>query len=192
MHTHIGTHKPAKLCHHRWCLVMHPIVLHKNLKLFKAYKSSKKFDKPYIPEDGMYIFGGLNELGYSTNKLWVLKVGIEKLQWVKIETETKEPTPRYAHSMHYIDYMNCIVVYGGRNSPDPLSQFTTNQFLNDIWLFHVERQKWIEFNCKGEPPKAVYAHWSWVYGSQLMIFGGMNELALNSTVLIQVNLTYLI
>ena len=94
---------------------MHPANMKKDLSIFKAYKSSQKLTKPYIPEDGIYMFGGINELGYTCNDLWVLKVGIPRLKWIQPEIDGKAPPPRYGHSMHYVEHMNSIVIFAGRN-----------------------------------------------------------------------------
>ena len=84
--------------------------------------------------------------------------------------------------MHYINYMNCVVIYGGRNCSDLISKESKQPFLNDIWLLHIQRLEWLKLNAKGDIPPCTYAHNSWVYGSEFIVFGGMNKLALNSTI----------
>ena len=170
----INTLNPGKMSHHKSWLVIHPIVKEKGFDLFSSYKSNRKLDEPLIKEGGMYIFGGINENGESLNDLWVLKVGREILFWTKPDTKGRAPPPRFSHSMHYIEFMNWIMIFGGRCS-EPINADAKQYFYNDFWLLKVDTLEWVKIPTKGELPSPMYAHCSCVNRSEFITFGGMNE-----------------
>lgn len=103
----LSTMLPNKVSHHKSCQVVHPYVLEKgSLDLFSCNISLKKLQGSKIKQMGIYVFGGLNELGYTTNELWILRIGIRILSWVKPETKGKPPCSRYGHSMHFVEFIN--------------------------------------------------------------------------------------
>jgi len=57
--------------------------------------------------------------------------------------------------MNYVEVMNCIVIYGGRN--DTLLEKYLNikdNFLSDLWLLIMESLTWCRINLIGEVPSA--------------------------------------
>ena len=103
--------RPDVVSHHKSCIVMHPYMLNKhNLDLYKCHIPSKKLENPTIKEMGVYIFGGNSQW----NDIWILKVGIPQPYWIKPKIRGKPPAPRYGHSMHFVEFMNWVIIFGGR------------------------------------------------------------------------------
>lgn len=102
---------------------------------------------------GIYFFGGLDEYGFTTNDLYVLRVGTPMLYWSKPETKGVGPCPRFGHSMHYVEFMNCILIFGGRNNSDVLDKTSEKIFLNDMWLLKMDNLEWVKVTFKGQVPK---------------------------------------
>eukprot|EP00350_Pseudokeronopsis_sp_OXSARD2_P009522 CAMPEP_0170563394 /NCGR_PEP_ID=MMETSP0211-20121228/66284_1 /TAXON_ID=311385 /ORGANISM="Pseudokeronopsis sp., Strain OXSARD2" /LENGTH=181 /DNA_ID=CAMNT_0010881561 /DNA_START=1186 /DNA_END=1731 /DNA_ORIENTATION=- len=135
-----------------------------------------------IKHEGVYFFGGRKPDGFSTNELFVLRVGIKPLQWLKPETKGIPPGPRYGHSMNYNEQMNCMILFGGRN--DTLFQQYLNiheNFLNDIWLLLIESLTWYRVQSIGDSPRNSYFHQSAIIGTRFLVFGGLNESTYNSS-----------
>jgi Rab9 effector protein with kelch motifs len=186
---------PEKVSHHRSCLVMNSkIMLKTKFDLFDSCLSSKQYSNTQ-ENFGVYIFGGINELGYSTNDLWILKVGVETVNWLNPSTTGKPPWARYGHSMHYVEFMKWVLIFGGRNDADILSdkgkafggdklsffgeEENDQQFLNDMWLLRTDKLEWVRVENTGHVPSPVYSHCSCVFGSEFIVFGGMSGLELN-------------
>ncbi|CAI2386706.1 unnamed protein product [Moneuplotes crassus] len=166
--------KPDAVSHHKSCLVMHPYMLNKNnLDLFKSHIPIKKLENPTIKEMGVYIFGG----NIPSNDLWILKVGIPKPYWIKPEVLGKPPSPRYGHSMHFVEFMNSVIVFGGR-TPNVGVRAKEN-ILNDMYILKANTFEWIKVIMKGEIPNPVYSHCSVIFRSEILIFGGINDNKLN-------------
>ena len=122
----------------------------------------------------------MNSEGYSVNLL--SKKSIENnLKWCIPEIIGKAPPARYGHSMHHIEWLNSIMIYGGRYDWETNSKETKHRLLNDLWLLGLKDFVWTEVINKGEIPTAVYAHNSEVYGSQIILFGGLRSSAKNTS-----------
>jgi hypothetical protein len=109
-------------------------------------------------------------------------VGCKPLQWLKPETKGMPPPPRYGHTMNYIEMMNCLVIYGGRN--DTLLEKHMNvkdNFMNDIWLLTIENLNWCKVTSIGEVPSSRYFHSAAIYGTRFVIFGGLNASTYNNS-----------
>ncbi len=78
--------------------------------------------------------------------------------------------------------MNCIVLFGGRNDTIMESSDKPKEnFLNDLWLLNLENMSWTLVNCIGEIPTPRYCFAYAIYGSRLVIFGGLNSKAYNNS-----------
>ena len=172
--------KPKPVSHHSWCLVMHPYMLNQhNLDLYKCHIPSKKLENPTIKEMGLYLFGG----DWDNNDLWILKVGVPQPYWLKPKTKGVAPSPRYGHSMHFVEFMSWVIIFGGRTPSSIYDNKNTEYIHNDMWLLKTATLEWIKVGMKGQIPKPVYSHNSWVFGSEFIIFGGINDNKLNDNVL---------
>lgn len=128
-----------------------------------------------IKQEGIYFFGGMNQFGYSVNTLSILKVQRRYFEWIIPEVLGKPPASRYGHSMHLVDWLNSILIYGGRCDCDILSKDKKSKLFNDLWILNLKELEWTLVENKGEIPSSLYAHNSAIYGSQLIIFGGIRD-----------------
>ena len=77
--------------------------------------------------------------------------------------------------MNYFESMNCIIIFGGRNDTLLEKYIKINEnFLNDLWILHLENMTWIRVSNIGDVPSPRYNVCSAIYGSRLVIFGGLN------------------
>lgn len=109
-------------------------------QIMERYEHQFKFQ---IKEEGIYIFGGkgLNDL--ANNDLRILKTGKKSLEWITPDVIGRPPSARYSHTMVYSDYLNCLIVFGGRNDNNlPLKQATC---FNDIHILMLSKQQIINF-----------------------------------------------
>ncbi|CAI2386527.1 unnamed protein product [Moneuplotes crassus] len=167
---------PDAVSHHRSCIVMHPYMLNKNnLDLFKSHIPIKKLENPTIKEMGIYVFGGTT----LSNDLWILKIGIPKPYWIKPKVLGKAPPPRYGHSMHFVGFMNSVIIFGGRTPSEAEEKNVSKIILNDMYILRTNTLEWVQVVMKGDVPKPVYSHCSILFGSEILIFGGINDNKLN-------------
>eukprot|EP00347_Sterkiella_histriomuscorum_P018240 403346262 len=174
---------PGKLIHQTCVVVVHPErAQKKSFSLFKNPSDMKYRQFSRIAHEGVYFFGGKRPDGFSSNQLHVLRVGCKPLQWFQPEIKGSPPSARYGHTMNYFEQMNCIIIFGGRN--DTLFERTSNSqgnFLNDMWLLHLENMIWIHVSNIGDVPSPRYSMQSAIYGSRLVIFGGLNSKTYNNS-----------
>lgn len=76
-----------------------------------------------------------------SNELWLLKIGKNPVEWIKIENlKGKPPLPRYQHSMNYYENKEIIIIHGGRND-----HFNSESFsMNTTFIIDLCRWQWIE------------------------------------------------
>lgn len=174
---------PGKLIHLTCCSVIHSDrASKKSFSLFKNPSDMKYRQFSRIKHEGIYFFGGKRPDGFSSNNLHILRVGQKPLSWFQPEIKGSYPPPRYGHSMNYFEAMNCLVICGGRNDTlmEKHSDFREN-FLNDLWLLHLENFNWIRVQSIGDVPSPRYCFSSAIYGSRLVIFGGLNSQTYNNS-----------
>jgi hypothetical protein len=75
--------------------------------------------------------------------------------------------------MNYLYSLNSIVLFGGKCELDPHSNQHCSQDLNDFWILRLRTLTWQELNIRGNIPSPRAHHCSAVFGSQLIIYGGM-------------------
>ena len=77
--------------------------------------------------------------------------------------------------MHFCEDYQMLVIFGGR------IDFVTRKYgnsaiLNDVWVLHLEPElMWSQVHCTGSIPRERFSHTSCVIGTQLVIFGGLND-----------------
>jgi N-acetylneuraminic acid mutarotase len=160
-----------------------PLAFHSAVTVVpKEYLSSPDFDIFNMPEvklkdnggmnvkqPGVYIFGGKDEAGVVHATLWILKLGTKPLQWVKPECGGRPPQPRLQQTMTYLQSLNVLVVYGGRNEHE------INYFLDDICMLNLDTLTWASVCAFGNIPAARFSHSATSYGSKMLIFGGIRS-----------------
>lgn len=131
--------------------------------------------KPQPIAQGIYIFGGLNELSQATDELrFVNFTGKKPLIQALVETTGIKPSPRYLHTLNYHSGLAYLIVYGGRND-DIFSKNNQENCFNDIHLLSLSTLGWSEVLFLNKIPRNPRAgHASLVIGTRLFIFGGSN------------------
>ena len=175
--------EPGPLIYQACCSVIHPDrASKKSFSLFKNPSDMKYTQFSRVKHEGVYFFGGRRKDGFATNTLHVLRVGRKPLEWFQPETKGRCPPPRYGHCMLHFEAMNTVVVFGGRN--DTLLERKTKveeNFLNDMWLLQLDTLTWGQVMCIGEVPAPRYCFTAGIYGSRLVIFGGLNSQQYNNS-----------
>ena len=119
----------------------------------------------------MIIFGGSGR-GETFSDAWIFN--IEKKEWREIEVKGAPPE-RNRHSAVYDPANKQMLIFGGNGFVGFYGQ--ANHFLDDTWIFDIEKKKWKEIDVREEEPPERYCH-SAVYdpaGKQMFIFGGLNN-----------------
>ena len=125
-----------------------------------------------VSKDGIYCFGGINAKGELNNNLMYFSIDTKTPNWNRVLTKGSPPAQRYLHTMEYCPELSCLVLFGGRKEKIDLKQ---KQFcFNDLWLFYIQSSQWQEINFNSNGPEARHWHVSWMYGTKLLIFGGIN------------------
>ncbi|XP_020530122.1 tRNA wybutosine-synthesizing protein 2/3/4 isoform X2 [Amborella trichopoda] len=109
------------------------------------------------------VFGGFGGLGRHArqNESFTLdpKVGLLK----KINV-SGPPSPRIGHTLSVVG--NHVFIIGGRG--DPI------QILDDVWVLHVDENRWEQLACSGSEFHARHRHAAAVVGSKIYVFGGLD------------------
>ena len=144
-----------------------------------------------VAEQGMYMFGGIDELGNPTDDLyWVApdikangrilnnKTGEFKgtlnpeVRFLarKVTPEGRGPVARAQHSATF--FKNQLVIFGGRN--DAIYPVIKNVALNDLHVYDVAENRWQALAIYGDLPESRWGHRLVANQEKIVIFGGMN------------------
>lgn len=129
------------------------------------------------PGSGFYQFGGLNDDDTPTNELHVLEMRDSSLVWSEVAYTGTAPLPRYDHCATYIQ--GCLIICGGRN--DKLFAKHGDSCLNDVHVFKLETMGWEEVIVHGSVPGGRWGHCTAVFGTKMLILGGINHHSYLST-----------
>eukprot|EP01080_Neovahlkampfia_damariscottae_P002395 gene2395-2859_t len=95
----------------------------------------------------------------------------EDLQVVNLSKFENSPVSRYGHSMTL--YSDSIYIFGGvYYELDQLITKNQMNFLNDILIFNISKQKWMNVKIQGEKPSGRHFHSGIISQNKLYIFGG--------------------
>lgn len=150
---------PGPLAGHAACAVFFPEV---SRSLFKKPKPIKN-----LKFQGIFIFGGCGVDNKPNNKVYVLIPGRRPLSWIMPVIVGQIPTPRYYHSMVWVEKINSLVVYGGRNDTEGVSYA-------DIHVLRLEQLSWIRVVITGNPPIPRSSHCAVASEKKMYIFGGVS------------------
>ena len=125
-----------------------------------------------IKMEGLYVYGGKTQSGEAVSTLKILRVGQKPLQWITPDTMGKPPMARYQHTMNYCSRINCLVVYGGRN--DRVAETKEGGRLGGFMVLWLENLNWVDVSTAGSKPTHRFSHCSIMFGSQLLVFGGVD------------------
>ena len=141
------------LAYHSACLVLknRAILYHNDFNIYKIPEGNinkNVKNKPKI--EGIYIFGGIsndnnnnnennnnssNNNNYYFKDLFVIKIGTKPVDIFRLPTRGKMPSPRIDFSMSYYNYLNFLVVYGGKYE---------GVIINEIMFLDLETLSWIK------------------------------------------------
>lgn len=151
---------PGYLAGHSGCSVFSHI---KNISLFHESQNDV-----LIRVQGMYVFGGYDSNYNASDKVYVLQTGKRPLVWTKPDISGIGPSPRYYHSMLYIEKANSLVVFGGRNDQ-------IGACYADVHILRLENLTWIKVIITGSPPAGRSSHSAAMLHNKLYIFGGVSN-----------------
>ena len=157
---------PGKIAFHTSAFVMNPFP-HSKESIYKLRLSA--FNTKIF---GVFLFGGLCADKRPTNSVWILNVGKRPLEWVTPVISGQPPCPRFLHTMVYNDYLNLLIVFGGR-----VDQVKTNLYtcFNDVFLLDVQNMTWLKVIVMGDVPSARSGHTAENSDCQMFIFGGVTN-----------------
>lgn len=138
--------------------------LYKSFDLEFKIKGGNTFNK--IKEEGIYVFGGMDNHQQISNRLRVLKMGCYPLKWIEPETKGTPPMARYLHTMNFYQDLNIIIIYGGRNDQ------ALEPVLSDVCVLNVFNLCWSKVSLFGLGQVPKCSHCATIVGSKLVVFGG--------------------
>lgn len=165
------------------CLILYS--LHRQdegLTPFKLPELPDNVPPSNLSNEGIFIFGGIDEKGRCVNSLYVLKIS-KPNTIVQPSLKGIPPCPRVGCSMHYYNKLNVIILFGGRNE----KVSNSNGYFNDFWFIDLEMMQWVKLNCDTDlEGRADYS--SVINDDFLIIFGGSNGSYFHKSDLLLANL----
>ena len=76
--------------------------------------------------------------------------------------------------MDYYEILNTVIVYGGRNE---------KQELSDMFMLRLETSEWVHVELHGEKEFTRLGHCTAVYGEKLLVLGGISQYRLDNSLL---------
>jgi hypothetical protein len=170
------------LAHHCACLVIES----EKQKNYHVYRQPDLPNKNFIKKiriEGLYVWGGIDELGNYNSDLRVLKTGKKPCEWLTPTLSGRGPVGRVNSSMNFYKEINILIIHGGRN--DTESKIISREF----WIVDLEKLAWKKVSTTGHLPKERTEHGSLVFNDTLIILGGINAFKFNSMELCLVDLS---
>lgn len=139
-------------------------------------------DKKQVLLEGLYIFGGLDDKGRSTNNLHIINTSFNPWTFSKYTALGQPPDARCDHCAEHIANSNLLVIYGGRN-PGKYEQ-ENKVTLGTLFVLELTMLVWCNVKLSRWTYECVerYSFSSFVIGSgvltadsKMYIFGGLNE-----------------
>ena len=122
---------------------------------------------------GLWMFGGKNKKGISTNDLWHVKFIRKKASFTKIEPKGKAPKERFSHQMVVLPNKNYIVIQGGRN--DEIYAETGYNCFGDINVLDYIKLVWVNVVLQGESYIPRYSFCATATDYSIVLVGGINN-----------------
>jgi len=112
----------------------------------------------------MVLFGGKDSSSlYNNISLYLLETDT----WAMARPAGPVPAARYGHSA-VVSAQNLMIVFGGRNQ---------SMFFNDIAVYDLVENRWLQRAISGQPPKARIGHTAVVDSTtnQMVVYGGVDS-----------------
>ncbi|KAM3130897.1 hypothetical protein pb186bvf_017009 [Paramecium bursaria] len=126
----------------------------------------------FLDYEGLYCFGGCSfdkdkNTQYYDHFVYILRLDTHPPSWTIPDTIGQQPKGRIMHSANYLQDLNVVVIYGGRDDQQ------ANPYFNDLYVYKLIEREWIKIETTQNPqPRA--GHQSFNYGTRIMIMGGIN------------------
>ncbi|CAD8175841.1 unnamed protein product [Paramecium pentaurelia] len=131
--------------------------------------------KPYkaLEYEGIYCFGGCyidddKNTQFYNHFMALLKLDQPNNPWVIPETSGKPPLPRIQHTASYVQDMNIIIIFGGRDDS------RSHPYFNDLFAYKICEKEWVQLDVYGNVPRPRASHSAVAYKSQVLYFGGVS------------------
>ena len=118
-----------------------------------------------LVEDKLFLFGGWGN-NHALNDVWVFDLVLRC--WSKPETRGAPHPMLNMHVSEYIDWMNCILCFGGGDG---------RVFENSVTCLYLLNLEWKKLTPKGTPPPPAANVRACLVGYTYYIFGGWNRIA---------------
>jgi hypothetical protein len=165
------------LSNHAMCVVVNKEKLtYSNFNMFKS-SDNLNIKSEKIKNEGIYIFGGINDDSKCTNNLIVIKINRNVLEKEKLEPVGRGPSARCDTTLNFYEELKILIVHGGRNECE---------YFNDTFMLDIVKMVWYRVNLfeedlfnKSKLLKRC-GHSAIIYKDQLVIFGGNNDVFVGS------------
>lgn len=88
-----------------------------------------------------------------------------------MQPKGKPPCPRYGSSLVYVQSLESVFLYGGRNNMIDQKQ---KGFFNDMYVYRVYSNEWMECTCINSEQIPRANHCTFLKDTKLFLFGGLN------------------
>jgi hypothetical protein len=116
----------------------------------------------------MIVYGGSNDFGTTLGNVYALDT--TTLTWTQVTTTGSAPIARFAHAAVYDAPRDRMIVYGGKNGANALS---------DAWELDLGAMAWSALGASGAAPGATFYHSMVVdeTGQRMFLYGGFGTAA---------------
>lgn len=115
------------------------------------------------------IFGGFGGVSHHARRNFTLSFDTQSGQLKQIDT-IGSPSPRVGHTSTAVG--DIIYVIGGRGGP--------THIFNDVWALNTTENRWKLVKCTGHAFHPRHRHATAAIGSNIYVFGGLNNETINS------------
>ena len=109
----------------------------------------------------MIVFGGVTLNNEGNNQIYAYDMDFQT--WELRDVRSSRPSPRFGHQM--VAFGDSSFLFGG-----------VQQFLNDLWLFSLVKNQWIQLDYKNpnkdDIPSPRAYHTMQTNGTHLFVWGG--------------------
>ena len=123
-------------------------------------------------EEGIYLFGGLDQNNKERNELLIIKPTKKGIAITKPNVPGMPPRARFGHQMTYDSTQGILVIFGGRN--DGLFESLNVSSLNDMCVLNLKFLVWCQVRLSSPLPPC-YSSAYFLHDSALYFFGGVND-----------------
>jgi len=139
---------------------------HNSFTFFKSNDVNSLAKNRKFKNEGIYIFGGIDNDNKIRNELKLLKIGKKVPELIFPRTEGQPPIGRLNCSLNYCEELNVLILHGGK--------IESQEYLNDLFMLDLETLNWIKIIIYDSEPVLRADHTAIVLNSKLLIFGGTN------------------